>query len=108
MFGSLKSKRNDKRSTLRRVWGAPREEKALQMPVANGLLLVYHEEGRSKICKKMPQLPNTSQFNPHPSAEFAWHGYTIALPHLGARLGWTGEPTIVWIHMDTSSYGVFY
>ena len=78
------------------------------MPVANGLLLVYHEEGRGRICKKMSQLPNTSQFNPHPSAKFTWYDQTMAFPHLEARLGWTSEPTIAWIHMDTSSYGVFY
>ena len=91
-----------------KVWGALRKEKALQMPAANGLPLAYHEERCGIICKKMTQLPNTSQFDPHPSAEFAWHGHTMALPHLGARLGWTSEPTIAWIHMDTSGYGVFY
>ena len=73
-----------KKSTLRRVWGALREEKALQMPAANGVLLAYHEERHGRICKKMPQLPNTSQFDPHPFAEFAWHGHTMALPHLRA------------------------
>ena len=32
-----------KKSAFGRVWGAPGEEKALQMPAANGLLLAYHE-----------------------------------------------------------------
>ena len=90
------------------MWRTSGEEKALQMPTANGLLRAYHEERCGIICKKMSQLPNTSQFDPHPSAKFAWHGHTMALPHLGARLGWIGEPTIAWIRMDTSSYGVFY
>ena len=31
-----------------------RKEKALQMPVANGLPLAYHEERCGIICKKMP------------------------------------------------------
>ena len=52
MFGPLRSKRNDKRSTLRRVWGALEEEKALQMSVANGLLMACHEERYGRICKK--------------------------------------------------------
>ena len=91
-----------------RVRGAPRKEKVLQRSATNGLLLAYHKERCSRICKKMPQLPNTSQFDPHPSVEFARYGHTMALPHLEARLGWIGKPTIAWIHMDTSSYGVFY
>ena len=66
------------------MWGAPREEKALQMLAANGLLLAYDEEGCGIIFLNKPQFLNTSQFNTHSFAKFAWHGYTMALPHLGA------------------------
>ena len=37
-----------------------------------------------EFVKKIPQLPNTSQFDPHSSAEFAWHGHTMTLPYLEA------------------------
>ena len=57
MLGSQGSKRNDKRSTCRRVWGTPGKEKVVQMSTINGLLLAYHEERHGKIYKKMPQLP---------------------------------------------------
>ena len=69
MFGLLRSKRNDKRSAFGRVWGAPGEEKTLQMPAANGLLLAYHEEGYDRICEEMPQLPSASQLDSHSPAE---------------------------------------
>ena len=59
MSGSQGSKNDDKGSTLRRVCGAPGEEKAVHMPATNGLLLAYHEERYDKIRKKMPQLPST-------------------------------------------------
>ena len=36
MLGFQGSKRNDKRSTCRRVWGTPGEEKIVQMPATNG------------------------------------------------------------------------
>ena len=55
MLGSQGSKRNDKISTCRRVWGTPGEEKIVQMLATNWLLLVYHEERYSRICKKMSQ-----------------------------------------------------
>ena len=58
MSGSQGSKNDDKRSTLRRVCGATGEEKVVQMPATNGLLLAYHEERHDKIRKKMPQLPS--------------------------------------------------
>ena len=51
------------------MWGAPGEEKALQMPAANGLLLAYHEERYGRICEKMPQLPSASQLDSHSPVE---------------------------------------
>ena len=69
MFGSQGSKRADKRSALRRVQGIPGEEKAVQRPAANGLLLAHYEERYNRICEKMPQLPSTSQPDLHSSAE---------------------------------------
>ena len=54
MSGSRGSKRDDKRSVLKKVWEIPGEEKAIQMPAANGLLLAYHEERYRRICEKMP------------------------------------------------------
>ena len=60
MSRSRGSKKDDKRSALKRVWGTPGEEKAIQMPVTNGLLLAHHEERYSRICEKMSQLPSTS------------------------------------------------
>ena len=45
---------DDKRSAFRRVWETPGEEKAIQIPATNGLLLACHEERYSKICEKMP------------------------------------------------------
>ena len=44
MSGSQGSKKDDKRSAFRRMWGTPKEEKAVQMLAANGLLLAYYEE----------------------------------------------------------------
>ena len=69
MFGSQRSKRNDKRNAFGRVWGAPGEEKALQMSATNGLLLAYHEERYGRICEEMPQLPNASQLDSHSPAK---------------------------------------
>ena len=45
---------DDKRSAFRRVWKTPREEKVVQMPATNRLLLAHHEERHGKICKTMP------------------------------------------------------
>ena len=84
MFGSRGGKRDDKRSTRKRVWGTPREEKVVQMLATNGLLLAHHEERYSRICEKMPQLPRTSQLDSHSSVELTQHGYPMALPHLEA------------------------
>ena len=84
MYRSRGSKRDDKRSALKRMWGTPGEKKAVQMPTTNGLLLAHHEERHDKICKKMPQLPSTGQLDLHLSAELTQHGYPMAFPHLGA------------------------
>ena len=54
MSGSQGSKKNNKRSTLKRVWGVLREEKSIQIPATNGLLLAHLEERYSRICEKMP------------------------------------------------------
>ena len=69
MSGSQGSKKNNKRSTLKRVWGVLREEKSIQIPARNGLLLAHLEERYSRICEKLPQLPNTSQPDSHSSIE---------------------------------------
>ena len=58
--GDPLSKRNDKRSTFWRMRGTPGEEKTLQMPAADGLLLACHEKRYDIICEKMPQLSSTS------------------------------------------------
>ena len=68
MSRSRGSKKDDKRSALMKVWGTPGEEKVVQMPAANGLLLAYHEKRYSRICEKMPQLPSTGQPDSHSSA----------------------------------------
>ena len=69
MSGSQGSKKNDKRSTLKRVWGVLGEEKSVQMPATNGLLLAHLKERYNRICEKMPQLPNTSQPDSHSSTK---------------------------------------
>ena len=69
MFGSQGSKRDDKISTRRRVWGTLGEKKVIQIPTTNGLLLSYHEEIYNRICEKMSQLPSTSQPNSHSSTK---------------------------------------
>ena len=78
------------------------------MPIADGLLLANHEERRGKICKEVSQLSGTSQFNPYPSTRFAQHGHPMVLSHLGARFGRASQPAITWVHMDISSYRIFY
>ena len=52
------------------MWGTLGEEKALQMPATDGLLLAHHEKRYDKICEKVPQLPSASQLDSHSSAEF--------------------------------------
>ena len=84
MFGSRRSKGDDKGGTRRRMWGAPRKEKFVQMLATDGLLLAHHEEGHRRICEEMPQLPSTSQLYSHSPIELTQHGHPIALPHLGA------------------------
>ena len=89
MFGSRRSKRNDKRSAFGKVWGAPGEEKALQMSATNGLLLAYHEERYDRICEEMPQLPNASQLDSHSPAELhsmvtPWPFHTWGLDLVGS------------------------
>ena len=69
MFGSQGSKRDNKRSTHRRAWGTLGEEKVVQMPATNGLLLAHHEERYNIICEIMPQLPSVSQPDSHLFAE---------------------------------------
>ena len=71
MSGSQGSKNDDKRSILRRVCGAPGEEKAVQMPDTNELLLAHHEERHGKICKKNATAAkySTGQLDLHSSAE---------------------------------------
>ena len=64
--------------------GSTREEKSLQMPAANGLLLAYREERYGRICEKMPQLPSAGQLDSHSPVELTLHGHPMALPHLGA------------------------
>ena len=70
MFGPLRSKRNNKKSTFRKVWGTLGEEKALQMPAADGTLLACHEKWYGRIYDKVLQLPTISQLDSHPSAKF--------------------------------------
>ena len=89
MSGSRGSKKDNKRSTLRRVWGTPGEEKAIQVLATNGLLLAHHEERQDRICKKMPQLPSIGQLDSHSSAELTQHGHPMALPYLGASFNGT-------------------
>ena len=49
------------------MWGAPREEKVIQMPTTDGLLLAHHEKRHNRICEKMSQLPSTSHLiHTHP------------------------------------------
>ena len=84
MFRSYGSKRDDKRSALRRMWGTPGKEKVVHMSTINGLLLAYHEERHGKIYKKMPQLPSTGQLDSHSSTKLTQHGHPMALQHLGA------------------------
>ena len=59
------------------------------MHLADGLLLAHYEEGCHIICDEVSWLPSASQFDPHPSAELVKHGYSVALPYLGAQLGGT-------------------
>ena len=52
------------------MWGTPGEEKALPMPVADGLLLACRKKRYGRICEKMSQLSSISQLDSHPFAEF--------------------------------------
>ena len=52
------------------MWGISGEEKTLQMPVTDGLLLAYHEKRYGRICEEVPQLSSVSQLDSYPSAEF--------------------------------------
>ena len=63
MFESRRSKGNDKGGTCKRMRGAIRKEKVVQMPTTEGLLLAHHEKRHSRICEEMPQLPSASQLN---------------------------------------------
>ena len=38
----------------------PREEEAIPVYAADGLLLAHYKERYSRICEEMPQLPSTS------------------------------------------------
>ena len=69
MSRSRGSKMDDKRSAFRRVWRTLGEEKAVQMPATNGLLLAHYEERYNRICEKVPQLPSTGQPDSHSSVE---------------------------------------
>ena len=64
--------------------GASKEEKAIPVLVVDRLLLAYHEERHSRIREEVPQLPSTSQFNPHSPTEFTQHRHPMVLPQLGA------------------------
>ena len=90
------------------MWWTSGEEKALQMPTADGLLLANHEERCGRICKEVSQLSGTSQLNPYPSTRLAHHGHLMALSHLGARFGRASQLAIIWVHMDIGSYRIFY
>jgi len=65
--------------------GSTKGRKVVQMPVIDGLLLAYHEEGHNRICEEMSQLPSTSQPDSHSPTELTQYGHPMALPHLGAQ-----------------------
>ena len=81
------------------MWQTLGEEKTLQMPAVDGLLLANHEKRCGRICEKVSQLSSTSQLDSYPSTGLAQHGHLMALPHLGAGFGKAGQPTITWIHI---------
>ena len=70
MFGSRRSGWDTKRGACRIVRRTPREEKAVSVHTTNRLLLAYYEKGYKRICEKVPQLPNVSQFDPYPPIRF--------------------------------------
>ena len=89
------------------MWGASREEKTLQMPAVNGLLLAYREERYGKICEKMPQLPSASQLDSHPPQNL--HSMVTPWPFHTWRLDLVGPVNppsrgYIWILVATEYF----
>ena len=47
------------------------KEEAVSVHIVDGLLLAHYEEGCSKICEKVSQLPSARQFDPHSPTKLA-------------------------------------
>ena len=55
------------------------------MHLVNGILLAKNEEGRGRICEKIPWESSASKFDPHhPQSLQVW--YLVAISQLGAGL----------------------
>ena len=54
MFGSRRSRGNNKGSTRKGMQRALREENAISVYAIDGLLLAHYEEGYERICEEMP------------------------------------------------------
>jgi len=53
------------------MWAASREEKAISISTADGLLLVHYEERHNRIQEEMTQLPSAVQPDSHSPTKFA-------------------------------------
>ena len=51
--------------------GAQKEEKAISVSIADGLLLVHYKERHSRIREEMTQLPSAVQPDSHSPIKFA-------------------------------------
>lgn len=71
------------------MWGTLRKEKAIQMHLANWILLAQHEERCGRICEEVPWVLGTNISNPHSSPKFTEYGYPMAIPHMIAGFGGT-------------------
>ena len=67
MFGSRRSKRDDKKGTRKGMQRALREEKFIPMPATDEILLAHLEE--------VPQLPSAGQPDSHSLAELTQRGH---------------------------------
>ena len=71
MFGSRRSWQYVKGSICKRMRKALGKEEAVSVHIVDGLLLAHYEEGCSKICEKVSQLPSARQFDPHSPTKLA-------------------------------------
>ena len=96
------------RNSCRRVWRASKKEETLPMFAHTWLLLAHNEEGYGRFCENMSYLPSPSQLDPYSPNQSPKQGYTLAIPHLGARSYWPHQLSLQWLHLDSCSYRILH